>query len=209
MYHLFSGVASKSPWPYTMASSFLPSSFVMARDIEFQKPESELTWFKKMNQIARLEINSLEDMQAIHGTVLVDSSENGILVLAERSGGKSTTAVAWSQLTGLPVLCDDLTVIKEHQAFIGPRLLPVRPNTARMLGLNPTGNCLPLKDAPVQAPIVCAYFLRTGGSFGIEELSQKQARYELSRRLFDSTKIDQICANLRGVNFHRITRPFN
>jgi hypothetical protein len=55
-------------------------------------------------------------------------------LLGEREGGKSTT-LAWLAARGHQIVCDDLLVLDGHVAFPGPRILDLRAESARRLGL--------------------------------------------------------------------------
>ncbi|MBV9801887.1 MAG: hypothetical protein JO130_01790 [Solirubrobacterales bacterium] len=54
-------------------------------------------------------------------------------VLGEREVGKSTLLASLAQL-GVPVLCDDVLVVKEGMALAGPRCIDLREPAARTLG---------------------------------------------------------------------------
>jgi len=54
-------------------------------------------------------------------------------LLGDRQGGKSTT-LAWFHRMGIDVVADDLVVVDEGRALIGPRCIDIRPQTATFLG---------------------------------------------------------------------------
>jgi hypothetical protein len=67
------------------------------------------------------------------GAVAIDGCAWGIL--GERGDGKSSL-LAWLALeAGLPVLTDDLLVVRGQRAHAGPRCLDLRPAAARELGV--------------------------------------------------------------------------
>lgn len=209
MYCLFSGIAVDKPYPYVIRSGTVPDGFTLIDDWEGHPERSRLDWFKHFAATARRAASIIPTRCAIHGTVLITAEDRAILLIAERSGGKSATAAVWSEKLKLPVLCDDLVVFDERFAYVGPRLLPIRPNTARALELTTAESCLELHDAPRRAPIDAVYFLRTGTRSAVEQLTQSEAAYELSRRIFDNSSHEIAQSALGAAPFYRLSRSFN
>lgn len=71
--------------------------------------------------------------QSFHAGAFAVGSDVWALV-ADREGGKSTT-LAWLAARGQPVVCDDVLVLDGDAAFTGPRILDLRDEPARTLGL--------------------------------------------------------------------------
>lgn len=71
--------------------------------------------------------------QSFHAGAFVLGRDVWALV-AEREGGKSTT-LAWLAARGHQIVCDDMLVLDEDAALPGPRILDLRSEAARRLGL--------------------------------------------------------------------------
>lgn len=167
-----------------------------------------LDWFKLAQRSAIAKV--AEDAAVIHATTILDHSLGAWLLLGERSAGKSALAASWWKFQSGKVLADDYAVIKSGVVLVGPRLLPVRPNTARLLSIEVQDSCATLPhDVPQFAPIVGAVWLRTGPCAKIERLSEAHAQYEASRRTMGPTSPERAWAAVSEVPHFRLTRPFD
>lgn len=167
-----------------------------------------LQWFKAA-QSAALTAAARTGASVLHATTLLDSAGSGWLVMGERSSGKSALAAAWWVLAGRQVLADDYVVIRENLVLAGPRVLPVRPNTAKLLQLETLESCAELPhNVPIGAPISGVIWIRTGPSERIEVLEPQQARYETSRRTLGNTTTEAAWLAIRDHQHVRLTRPF-
>jgi hypothetical protein len=70
--------------------------------------------------------------EAFHAGVFL-SGERAWALLGERGAGKSST-LAWLARAGQPIVADDVLVLDDHTAFVGPRALDLSSATASHLG---------------------------------------------------------------------------
>jgi hypothetical protein len=63
---------------------------------------------------------------AMHGRVWA--------LIGDREAGKSST-LGWLAARGTPVLCDDMLVVDGLKPLVGPRMVDLRPDAARRLGI--------------------------------------------------------------------------
>jgi hypothetical protein len=66
-------------------------------------------------------------------------------VLAERSGGKSST-LARLALDGVPIVTDDVLIVEDRTAFAGPRAIDLREEPAQALGIGEPLGVLGARD---------------------------------------------------------------
>ena len=112
--------------------------------------------------------------EALHGGAFATAA-GAFALLAEKEGGKSTT-LAWLALKhGLPVLADDLVVLRSGAVLSGPRCLDLRGtldgldlDTAQMVR-NGERLRLSLPPAPSEAPLVGSVVLRWGARTRLDE----------------------------------------
>jgi hypothetical protein len=117
------------------------------------------------------------DREAFHAGAFVAGGK-AWSVLGERGAGKSTT-VAKLALEGVPVVCDDLLVVENGQAFAGPRSVDLRGEASRRLGVGePLGVVgarerwrLPIGPLPNVLPLGGWLFLAWGDSVEAVPLS--------------------------------------
>src|SRR5436190_21496449 len=107
--------------------------------------------------------------EALHGGAFATSA-GAVALLAEKDGGKSTTLAWLAAEHRLPVLADDLIVLREGAALSGPRCLDLRRSsplnslnldTARLVR-NGERLRIPLAGAPPEARLVAVVVLRWG-----------------------------------------------
>lgn len=70
--------------------------------------------------------------ESFHGGAFVASGRVWAL-LGERGSGKSST-LAWLALHGHDVVCDDMLILRDRTAFLGPRSVDLRADAANELG---------------------------------------------------------------------------
>jgi hypothetical protein len=110
------------------------------------------------------------------GAVLVDGEVWGLLGV--REGGKSTL-LAGLALAGLPVMSDDLLVMREGTAFAGPRCVDLRADAAQALGVGEAIGVvgarerwrLTLDPAPPEAPAGGWVVLEWGEAPAVERVA--------------------------------------
>jgi hypothetical protein len=109
------------------------------------------------------------------GAVVIDGGAWG--VLGERGDGKSSL-LAWLALSaGLPVLTDDLLVVRGLRAHAGPRCLDLRPSAARHLGVEGSAvRCtrrrrLSLPSIEGEIPLSGWIFLEWGADLALDSVA--------------------------------------
>jgi hypothetical protein len=114
--------------------------------------------------------------EALHGGAFATSA-GAVALFAEKEGGKSTT-LAWLAVKhGLPVLSDDLVVLKSGAVLSGPRCVDLR-RTRALNGLELDAARLvrsserlrlTLPPTPSEAPLIGSVVLRWGARTRLEE----------------------------------------
>ena len=108
-------------------------------------------------------------------------SDGAWALLGGRGTGKSTL-LAWHGLNGVDVVSDDVLVIEEHRAFVGPRSVDLRADAASTLGVGESLGVVGRRErwrvslGPVapELPLRGWIFLTWGDRFGSERVPARE-----------------------------------
>ncbi len=113
--------------------------------------------------------------EALHGGAFA-TSQGAVAVLADKKGGKSTTLALLASAHGVPVLSDDLVIVREGAVLSGPRCIDLRArgsdhdlnlDTTRTVR-NPARLRVPLPGVPASTPLIATVVLRWGGRMKLD-----------------------------------------
>jgi hypothetical protein len=115
-----------------------------------------------------------EGRATVHGGAFV-ANGRGWGVCGNKGSGKSTTLAALA-LAGTPVLADDMVVVDDGRLLAGPRVVDLRPSSARGLSLPPDVQLvrgrsrLTPPQAPAEVPLGGWIFLAWGRTASLRRL---------------------------------------
>lgn len=109
-------------------------------------------------------------------------------IVGDREAGKSSTLASLA-VRGVPVVCDDMLVLRERTAFAGPRSIDLRRDAAEALGLGSTIGVVGTRErwrmriAPVEPELELRgwIFLEWGDRIAVEPATASQRVTQLRR----------------------------
>lgn len=132
--------------------------------------------------------------------------------LADRGGGKSTTAALLSQ-RGCPLFADDMLILDGDTAFAGPSIIDLRPSAAEVLGGEHLGVIgrrerwrLRVPAAPLSTPLRGFVVLDWDDAVSFRELDLPERFRQLERHLSVPVQPEQLLL-LAGLPMLRYARP--
>jgi hypothetical protein len=150
---------------------------------------------------------------AFHGGAFADAKGGAWALLGQRAAGKSSTLAALAA-GGSTIVTDDLLALAGGSVLAGPRIIDLRPDTARRLNAR-TGSVvrdgaryrLPLGPTPAEPPLRGWIFLEWGQELSLRRLTPSEWLTGATSHLNTITRGAPSILDLAGADAWELTRP--